>query len=406
MKIIGAETFPVANPTPNVGGPVWLFVRLDTDSGVSGYGEVFTSPLYGHPLTVAALVDEVIDDLIVGMDAGNIELIYHKVHNLHYSHTGDLMKAAILAGIDMACWDIVGKQANMPIYGLLGGRVRDRVRMYSHIYAPPGQGSKDSGFWRDPQRIAAGAMELVDQGFTGVKLDPFPLLAGADSHSGQLIPAQLSLDVLDHGEEIIRAIRKAVGSRCDIILGTHGQMTASAAIRVARRLEPYDLLWFEEPVLPELPGEMAKVAKATSIPIAAGERLTSKWEFAQLIRHDAASILNLDVSLVGLLEAKKITSLAEANYLQITPHCYGGPLVAAASAHLSLTAPNLLIMEGNGRYDGVYADILDVPVEWREGYVIPSMRPGLGHNLNEEMARDLVVKSSDRFPYMHPVTNS
>src|ERR1700722_6821686 len=132
MKITGAETFPVANPTPNMGGPVWLFLRLDTDSGVSGYGEVFTSPLYGHPLTVAALVDEVIGDLIVGMDAGNIEPIYHKIPNLLYSHAGDLMKAASRAGIDRACWDIVGKHANLPIYGLLGGKVRDKVRMYSY----------------------------------------------------------------------------------------------------------------------------------------------------------------------------------------------------------------------------------------------------------------------------------
>lgn len=406
MKVTGGETFPVANPTPEVGGPVWLFVRLDTDGGVSGYGEVFTSPLYGHPLTVAALVDELIQDLIVGMDVGDIELVYHKIHNLHYSHGGDLMKASILAGIDTACWDIVGKRAGLPVYGLLGGKVRDQVRMYSYIYAPPGQRSKDSAFWRDPHQVAAAATELVDQGFTAVKLDPFPLLAGADSHRGQLIPVQMSLGVLDYGEEVIREIRHAVGSRCDIILGTHGQMTASAAIRVARRMEPYDLLWFEEPVLPELPGEMAKVARATSLPIATGERLTSKWEFAQLIRHEAASIFNLDVSLVGLLEAKKITSLAEANYLQITPHCYGGPLVAVASAHLALNAPNHLIMEGNGKYEGVYADLLDVPIEWRDGYIIPSNRPGLGHNLNEELARELVVTPAHRFPYVHPVTNS
>jgi L-alanine-DL-glutamate epimerase-like enolase superfamily enzyme len=168
-------------------------------------------------------------------------------------------------------------------------------------------------------------------------------------------------------------------------------MTASGAIRLAKRLEKYDPLWLEEPVPPEMHDEMAKVARSTCIPITAGERLTSKWEFARLIRSDAVAICNLDVAQCGgLLEAKKIAALAEANYVQIAPHVYGGPLVAAASIHLSLSCPNFLSMEVNDTYrTGVYQELLDTPLDWSEGYLIPSTRPGLGHGLNEAVARRL-----------------
>jgi L-alanine-DL-glutamate epimerase-like enolase superfamily enzyme len=174
------------------------------------------------------------------------------------------------------------------------------------------------------------------------------------------------------------------------MVGTHGQMTAAAAIRLAKRLEPYDPLWFEEPVPPEMPEEMAKVARGTAIPIVAGERLTSKWEAARLVNAGAVAALNVDASQVGgLLEVKKIAAMAEANYVQITPHIYGGPFVGAASVQLGACLTNFLILESIEAWGGTHAELLDTPISWENGDILVPDRPGLGHNLNEELARML-----------------
>jgi 2-dehydro-3-deoxyphosphogalactonate aldolase len=400
MKVSGYEIFPVANPTPNIGGPVWMFLRLDTDSGISGYGEVFTSSAYSPPLTLAKMMADMIEDFAIGRNPEDLELYTQSVYNSHYTRSMDLCKMAISSGIEIALWDILGKSLDRPVYSLMGGRIRERARMYSYLTPAPGAAED---FWSTPDAVGKRAIELVDLGFTGLKLDPFPLLTGGDSLAGQLVPVQPTPAFLKHAEDTLAAIRDAIGSRADIIVGTHGQFTAAGAIRVAERLKPFDLLWFEEPVPPETPGEMGKVARATTIPIAAGERLASKGAFAELIRHDAAAIFNFDVTqLGGLLEARKVAALAEANGVQVSPHVFGGPLVAAASMQLAVTLPNLLILEGNGMYDGIFADLLDEPLDWSHGYLTPSDRPGMGHNLNEDLARSLAVTPDHRFQYRRP----
>jgi L-alanine-DL-glutamate epimerase-like enolase superfamily enzyme len=182
-------------------------------------------------------------------------------------------------------------------------------------------------------------------------------------------------------------VREAVGSRCDLLFGTHGQFTTAGAIRLAKRLEPYSPLWFEEPTPPEMPEEMAKVARATSIPIATGERLTTKYEFARVLETGAASVLQMNLGRVGgLLEAKKIAGMAEAHYAQVAPHLYCGPVVGAANIQLSTCSPNFLLLEGIERWDGFHAQILKTPIQWQDGYVIPPTTPGLGVELDEEVA--------------------
>ena len=205
------------------------------------------------------------------------------------------------------------------------------------------------------------------------------------------------MSALATAEAVIGAIRDEVGDAADILIGTHGQMTPAAAIRFARRVERYDPLWFEEPVPPENMAALAEVARATSIPIATGERITSKYEFARLLEHRAAAIFNFDVGLVGgILEARKIATMAESHYVQVSPHVYGGPMIAAASIQLSLSSQNFLIMEGLERFDGIYDELTDPPFIWREGFVIPSERPGLGHDLREDVARSLRPDSPGR----------
>jgi 2-dehydro-3-deoxyphosphogalactonate aldolase len=198
----------------------------------------------------------------------------------------------------------------------------------------------------------------------------------------------LSLHELERSEHFVRLIREAVGNKMDLLFGTHGQMTAAGAIRLAKRLEFADPLWFEEPVPPDSPEEMALVARATSIPIAAGERLTTKYDFARVLRANAAAILQMNLGRVGgLLEAKKIAGMAEAQHVQIAPHLYCGPIVGAANIQLATCSPNFLILEGIERWQGFHADILRKPIEWQDGYVIPSREPGLGVELNEDVAR-------------------
>jgi len=179
-----------------------------------------------------------------------------------------------------------------------------------------------------------------------------------------------------------------VGTACDIIIGTHGQMTAAGALRIARRLEKFDPLWYEEPCPPENMKALAEVARGTTIPIATGERLTTKFDFARLLEHRAAAIFNFDVGQVGGIgESKKIAGMAEAHYVQVAPHVYGGPLIAAAALHLSLCSPNFLIMEAIERFDGVHAQFAESSFEWHDGYLMPPRGPGLGFNLREDTAR-------------------
>jgi L-alanine-DL-glutamate epimerase-like enolase superfamily enzyme len=193
---------------------------------------------------------------------------------------------------------------------------------------------------------------------------------------------------LELSVEFARAIRDAVGSDADLLFGTHGQFTSSGAIRLASKLEPYDPLWFEEPTPPDDVAGMARVAAGTSIPIATGERLTTKTEFARVLEAGAASILQPNLGRAGgILEGKKIAALAEAHNAQIAPHLYCGPIVGAANAQLAACSPNFLILEGILDWGGFHAEILKTPLHWEEGYLIPPTAPGLGVELDEDVAR-------------------
>jgi 2-dehydro-3-deoxyphosphogalactonate aldolase len=281
------------------------------------------------------------------------------------------------------------------VYKLLGGAMRDRARTYTYIYDDPAAAAQDNAgaplsrdVWLNPAHAAARARHYLDQGFTAIKVDPFSLVLTHDQSLGQNVPLQFSLAAADTAERVIGAIRDEVGTACDIIIGTHGQMTAAGALRIAQRLERFDPLWYEEPCPPENMAALAEVARRTTIPVATGERLTTKFDFARLLEHRAAAIFNFDVGQVGGIgEAKKIASMAEAHYVQVAPHVYGGPLIAAAALHLSLCSPNFLIMEAVERFDGVHAQFTEEPFDWQDGYLLPPRGPGLGFTLREDVAR-------------------
>ena len=376
MKITDVETFVVGNPPPHFGGQYFIFLKLVTDSGIEGVGEVYTATF--NPFTIEHMIRDVCERHVIGADPFRIEVLWRNVYGRGYSMRPDISLMGVLSGIEMACWDIIGKEVDKPAYELLGGRVHEKLRSYTYIY--PEDGDK-TDVYTDPDLAAERAATYVKQGFTAIKFDPAGPYSAFD-------PRQPSLEALDRSEAFVKRIREAVGDKADLLFGTHGQFTASGAIRLARRLEPYDPLWFEEPTPPENAREMARVASQTTIPIATGERLTTKYEFARVLEEQAASILQMALGRVGgLLEAKKIAGMAEAYYAQIAPHLYCGPIEGAANIQISACSPNFLILESIQTWGGFHAEILKKPLQWQDGYVIPPTGPGLGVELDEEVAR-------------------
>ena len=377
MKISDAQTFVVANPPPHFGGPYFVFVKLTTDHGVTGIGEAYCAPF--GPATVADMISDTCERFVIGSNPFDIEALWRRIYSAGYTQRPDVSMGAVLSAIEMACWDVVGKETNQPVYNLLGGRVRERLRTYTYLYPSTADGT-DDGTYSNPARAAERAAHYADLGFTAIKFDPTGPYTAFD-------PRQLSLEALDRSEALLGAVRDAVGSRVDLLFGTHGQMSPAGAIRLARRLERFDPMWFEEPTPPDHPDGMAQVAAATSIPVATGERLTTKYEFAAVLRAKAAAILQPNLGRCGgILEAKKIAAIGETYHAQIAPHVYCGPVVAAAAIQLATSIPNFLILEGIERWGGFHAEILKNPITWEDGYVVPPDAPGLGVELDEEVA--------------------
>jgi L-alanine-DL-glutamate epimerase-like enolase superfamily enzyme len=384
MKITDIKTWVVGNPPPKTGGRYFIFVRLTTDGGVKGYGEAY-SAAFGPHLT-AKLIEDVAERYLVGRDPHEVETFFRRAYSSGFSQRPDITMMGCVSALEMACWDIIGKEADKPVYKLLGGQVHERLRSYSYLYPETGSvypneaDNQDRNVYNEPDMAAEAALACVKQGFTAVKFDPAGPYTAFDGRQPRLEDIDLSV-------RMVKAVREAVGAKADILFGTHGQFTAAGALRLARALEPYDPLWFEEPVPPDMPEVMAQVARQTRIPIATGERLTTKYEFARVIEHRAAAILQPDLGRSGgVLETKKIAAMAEAYHVQIAPHCYCGPIVGAANIQLAATCPNFLILESIKTWGEFHAELLVKPIRWEDGYVIPSTEPGLGVELNEAVA--------------------
>ena len=401
MKISDFKTFVVGTPPPHRGGPVWVFVKLVTDNGIVGYGEIFGVPFRAD--VVAAMIEDVAARHVVGTSPFETERLWRIVYARGYGQHPDHSIQGVLSGIEMACWDIVGKALDQPVYNLLGGKVQEKLRSYTYLYpseedlAKVASGEIDAlaitNIFGDPVRGPERALEYVAQGFTAVKFDPIMPMGSFD-------PRMPSLEALDNAERMVKNMREAVGTKCDLLIGTHGQTTTAGAIRLAKRMEPYDPLWFEEPVPPDNVAEMGKVARATSIPIATGERLSTKYEFAALFAEGGCAIIQPALGRVGgILEAKKIAGMAEAHYVQIAPHLYCGPLEAAANIQIGACSPNFLIQESIQRFDGFHATLLKKPIQWQDGFIIPPSEPGLGVELDEAVA-EAHPYDGDLFPLM------
>ncbi|MEE1568114.1 MAG: mandelate racemase/muconate lactonizing enzyme family protein, partial [Arenicellales bacterium] len=315
MKLTDLEVFVVGNPPPGWGGRYFIFVKLTTSNGISGYGEVYAAAV--GPQAMRAVIEDVFARHMLGENPENTELMFRRAYSSGFTQRPDPTVMGAFSGLEIACWDILGKAHERPVYALLGGLMNERIRSYSYLY-PMAQHDLNA-FWNDPQMAAESAAEMIELGFTAVKFDP----AGPYTLRGGHQPA---LRDIERSVAFCRSIREAVGDKADLLIGTHGQFTTAGAIRLARRLEPFDPLWFEEPCPPDNLLEFATVAKSCRIPVATGERLTTKVEFSTLLRTGGAAILQPALGRSGgILETKKIAALAESFNAQVAPHLYAGP---------------------------------------------------------------------------------
>ena len=375
MKLQDLDIIVTAPPAPGWGGRYWILVKLTTDTGITGWGECYASSV--GPEAMRAVIADVFSRHMAGENPENIELMFRRAYSSGFTQRPDLTVMGAFSGLEIACWDILGKDRDRPVHALIGGRMNERIRAYTYLY--PLAQHKLTDFWTAPDPAAEAAAEMVRQGYPAVKFDP----AGPYTMRGGHMPAMTDISL---SVAFCNAIREAVGDRADLLFGTHGQFTTAGAIRLGQALEPYGPLWFEEPVPPDNIAEMARVARAVRIPVATGERLTTKAEFGAVLQAGAAAILQPALGRAGgIWEMKKVAALAEVYNAQMAPHLYAGPVEWAANLQLAAAIPNLLMCE---TIETPFHDALikgAIPVE--EGFVELPATPGLGIEVDEDLAR-------------------
>lgn len=366
MKITAAEVFVVA--------PRWLFVKVSTDEGLDGWGE---ATLEGRVNTMAAAVME-LESYLVGRDADHIEDIWQVLFRTGFYRGGPVMMSAI-AGIDQALWDIKGKRFGAPVYQLLGGPVRDKMRVYSWI-----GGDR-------PAEVGESAARQVAAGFTALKMNASEEMEYIDSFTKVE-------EVLSR----IAAVRDAVGKNVGIGIDFHGRVHKGMAKVLAKELEPYHPMFIEEPVLPEHNEALRDIAAHTTIPIATGERMYSRWDFKRLLQDGYVDIIQPDLSHAGgISEVRKIAAMAEAYDVAVAPHCPLGPIALAACLQIDAVSPNAFIQEQSlGIHYNATSDLLDylqdaTVFHYADGYVALPTAPGLGISIDENVVREAAKQGNN-----------
>lgn len=364
MKITGVSAIVVNAQMRN-----WVFVKVETSEGITGWGE---ASLEWKTRGVVGCIDD-LAPLAVGLDPRRIEHLY-QVMNRHAFFRAGVVGMSAISGIEQACWDIFGKSVGLPVYQLLGGNVRDHVRMYDHL----GGGEMNALYLQDqPERMAERARESVADGYTAIKTLVVPIAEPLDG-----------MAPLRHADRCMAAIREAVGDDIDIMVDLHGRTTPAMAIQFGEVLRPYRPWFMEEPCPPENVGGMAEVAQALpGIPIATGERLVTRFQFRELFERRACAVAQPDLCHCGgLWEARKIAAMAETYYISVAPHNPLGPVATAAAIQFDFATPNFLIQEAIRSDVPWRDDVISNPVEVVDGKVALPTRPGLGIEVNEAEA--------------------
>ncbi len=384
MKITGITPWLVSVPSPySYQGPAGelLFVQVTTDEGVTGWGEVTTTFPVANRGTRAVL--EQMGEFLEGEDPTRIEAIWQKIFRA-FTYTGSRgMTTSVISGIDIALWDIRGKMLGLPIFELLGGPVRETVALYTH--PTPNIG---------PEAAALEAKEIIATGHRAIKFDPFPRMP--EERNGYL-SGGMSAAGEEEGAAITGAIREAAGPDAELMIDAHGRFDVPTAIRLARRVEQYNLTWFEEPVAVESLHALKQVREQVSIPICVGERHYTRFEFVPVLENEVADFIMPDVTWTGgISELKKISTMAEAYYVPVAPHDASGPINVLAGAHVMMTVPNFYRLETARARLTAYDRYIDHPLDVRGDQLHLSDRPGLGIEMDLEYLRAHVVPSSAR----------
>lgn len=348
--------------------PRWLFLKITASDGTYGWGEPVVE---GKADTVRACVEEMADFLI-GKPAGNIEDIWQTLYRGGFYRGGPILTSAI-SGIEQALWDIKGKRFGVPVYELLGGAVRDRMRVYAWIGGD------------DPADIARAAAERIAEGYTAIKMNATGALEWLDSPR-----------MVREAADRLAAAREAVGESVGIGIDFHGRVHKGMAKSLVRALEPFSPMFFEEPVLAENNEALIEIARMTSVPIATGERMFTRWDFKPLFASGAVDIIQPDLSHAGgIWETRKIAAMAEAYDVAVAPHCPLGPISLASSLQLDFCTPNAFIQEQSlGIHYNQGSDLLDYLVDpgvfkYSDGYVARPLAPGLGIEIDEAKVREM-----------------
>ncbi len=342
MKITRVETKAIA--------PRWLLVLVETDEGLTGVGEA----LGDKAETIIAAVNE-LSRYLQGKDPRRIEHHWQAMYRGAFWRGGPILNAAI-SGVEIALWDILGKSLGVPCWQLLGGKARERVRIYGHVGG------------ETPEKLAESARAAVARGLTAVKFSPFGPTRAVEG------PACVKAAVSK-----LLALRECVGDEVDIMIDMHGRLSPAMAVIFAGEFAPYRPLFIEEPCLPENVAAMAAVARKAKVPVATGERLFTKFGFREVLEKNAAAVIQPDLSICGgLLEGRLIAAMAEAYYVAVAPHCPYGPVLFAASLQLDACIPNFLIQEHVSLGQGVLRE----PFELKNGCVAVPEKPGLGVELD------------------------
>jgi L-alanine-DL-glutamate epimerase-like enolase superfamily enzyme len=335
MRITDLDIIVTAPPAPGWGGRYWILVKLTTNTEVVGWGECYASSV--GPAAMTAVIEDVFQRYFLNQSPENIELIFRRTFSSGFTQRPDLSVMGAFSGLEIACWDILGKDRDRPVWALLGGKMNESIRAYSYLY--PLKNHDLNSFWTSPQNAAESAYDLVSRGYTAVKFDP----AGPYTMRGGHQPALSDIELC---VSFMKEIRSAIGNKADLLLGTHGQFTTAGAIRLGRAVEAFKPLWYEEPIPPDNLLEFQNLVRSVKIPIAAGERLTTKYEFATLLRSGGISILQPALGRAGgIWEMKKTSAIAEVFNAQMAPHLYAGPIEWAANIQLAVSIPNILVLE-------------------------------------------------------------
>lgn len=341
----------------------WLFVKVETDSGLHGWGECYTQ--LDRDRAIEAHVHE-LARYLAGRSPFDIKHFTYVAYTDFGARRGSMDLYSAISGIEQALWDIAGKAAGQPVYNLLGGAFRTRLRVYANGWATAGE----------PDGVATQAQAVVRRGFTALKFDPFPG------------PWRAYIDRRDEDGAVarVRAVREAVGPDVDILVEVHRRLAPGPAIRVAHRMEPYAPFWYEEPVSVRDLGGLLEAKRSIALPVVTGEEIYTKTEFHEVIGRRAADILNPDVcNCGGILELREIAAMAEPHHIAVSPHNYNSTTVGlAATLHAAAGMPNFLITEYFVNFEAMGAEIARPPFRVDNGYIALPTTPGLGLDLDED----------------------